>query len=118
MRQDHDLFQSFLDLVRRQAPELLPICRYLILGPYLAQGLLAEHSRAPTVRELIALKRIVERHGPDLGGTLNRLLEASGKSPAVRVEIQIDRLLELDPSQWTHPSHVLDPPISDLGELL
>ena len=53
-----------------------------------------------------------------MGGQLARLLEASGKSPAVRVEIQIDRLLELDPAQWTHPSQALVRPIAGASELL
>ncbi len=118
MRDDHDPTTALLDLLRRHAPELLPVCRYLILGPYLAEGLLGDLSRPPTVRELITLKRHVERHGGSLGRVLVRLLEASGKSPAVRVEIQLDRLLELDPSLWTHPSHVLDRPQPDAEELL
>ena len=75
--------------------------------------MLSEHSRPPTVGELIALKRVVERHGPSMGGLLASLLAASGRSPAVRVEFQLDRLLELGPSLWTHPSAVLDRPVSD-----
>ncbi len=118
MPDDRDPTTALLDLLRRHAPELLPICRYLVLGPYLAQGLLADVSRPPAVRELIALKRVVEARDPSLGGVLRRLLEASGKSPAVRVELQLDRLLELDPSLWTHPSYVLEKPISDPAELL
>ncbi len=86
--------------------------------PYLADIILTEHSHPPTVRELIALKRVVEQHGPAFGGLLANLLEASGRSPAVRVEIQLDRLLELDPSLWTHPSQALDRPVSDAADLL
>ncbi len=118
MRDDQDSLSLLLDLLRQHAPELLPACRFLILGPYLAGAMLAEHSRPPTVRELIALKRLVDRHGQVLAGLLARLLEASGKSPAVRIQIQIDRLLEVDPSLWTHPSHVLDRPFADAAELL
>ncbi len=97
-------------------PGTLPVCRFLIRGPYLATTMLTEHSRPPTVRELMNLKRLVDRHGPTHRGLLAKLLEASGKLPAVRVEIPLDRLLELDPSLWTHPSHVLDRPISDAAE--
>ncbi len=118
MPDDRDPMTSLLDLLRRHAPELLPICRYLILGPYLAGAMLSEHSRPPTVRELIALKRAVDRHGPSLATYLTSLLAASGKSPAVRIELQLDRLIELDPSLWTHPSHVLEKPIPDAAELL
>ncbi len=53
--------------------------------------MLSEHSRAPTVRELIALKRVVDLHGSGLAAFLASLLEASGKSPAVRAELQLDR---------------------------
>ena len=118
MPDPHDPIQELLDILRQHAPELLPVCRFLILGPYLAAVVLAEHSRQPTVRELITLKRVIERHGPGKAGMLASLLEASGKSPAVRVEIQLDRLVELDPSLWTHLSQVLERPVADAGELL
>ena len=116
--QNQDAMPALLALLHRHNPELLPICRFLILGPYLADALLSTHSRPPTVRELIALKRAVEQHGPYLTGLLASLLEASGKSPAVRIETQLDRLLELDPVLWNHPSQVLDRPISDAADLL
>ena len=118
MQVPQDAMPSLLALLRQQAPELLPACRFLILGPYLAGAMLSEHSRPPTVRELIALKRVVERHGPTLSGLLASLLEASGRLPAVRAEIQLDRLLELDPSLWSHPSQVQGRPFSDGSELL
>jgi len=92
-------------------PRLLP-------GPLLAGAVVGEPSRPPTVRELIALKRAVEHHGPSMTALLASVIEASGQSPAVRIETQLNRLLELDPALWTHPSHVLERPHSDVAELL
>ena len=118
MRILQDPMEALLALLRHHAPELLPGCRCLILGPHFAGPALNDCSRPPTIREVIALKRVVERHGPALCRPLADLLEASGSFPAVRAEIQLDRLLELDPSLWIHPAQVLDHPISDTADLL
>ncbi len=118
MKDQHDSMQSLLELLRHQAPELLSVCRYLVLGPFFSEGLLGEHSRPPAVRDLIMLKRVVERHRPDMAGVVIGLVEASGMYPAVRVESQLDRLIELDPAQWFHPAYVLDRPISGASDLL
>ncbi len=118
MRDHQDPIQDLLELLGDHAPELLPTCRYLILGPYLSEGLLGDHTCPPTVRDLIMLKRVVERHGPGMTGLLTSLVAASGRSPAVRVESQLDRLLELDPTQWRIPAATLDPPAATASDLL
>ncbi len=47
MRDDRDPMRSLLDLLRRHAPELLPVCRYLILGPFLAGAMLSDTPARP-----------------------------------------------------------------------
>ena len=99
MPHDEDPNRALLDFLRRHAPELRPICRWLMLGPYICGNYLQEFTRPPTVRELVRLKRVIEGDGHRFNGMLRGLLEASGKSPAVQIEIHLDRLVELDPSQ-------------------
>lgn len=118
MPDDESPLHAFFDLLRRQAPELLPVCRWLLVGPWLADGFFRESTRPPTVRELVTLKRLIHREGPRFNGLFASFLEASGRAPAVRVESHLDRMIELDPTLWTHPNQVMGRPFSDSADLL
>ncbi|MEM7353285.1 MAG: hypothetical protein AAF657_20990 [Acidobacteriota bacterium] len=115
---DESQLAALFDTLRDESPELIPICRWLVLGPWLASTVLPEHARPPSVSELVALKTRVERAGTHYAGLLEALLSASGAAPAIRIEAQLDRLLELDPTLWSHPAQVLDRPFCDAAELL
>jgi hypothetical protein len=118
MHEDESQPHAFQHLLAHKAPELLPIFRWLLAGPWLADGFFRELTRPPTVAELVRLKRMIKREGPRFNGLLASFVEASGQAPAVRVEAQLDRMLELDPSLWTHPNQVMDRPFSDSADLL
>ncbi len=118
MPHEEDPVPALFELLGRESPELRPICRWLLLGPYLGSTVLGEYSRPPTVPEMVRLKRLIEQHGAHFNGLLDNLIEASGQAPAVRLATHLDRLLELDPALWTHPAQVLDRPHSDTAELL
>ena len=102
MPHEEDPVSALFELLGRESPELRPICRWLLLGPFLSSTMLGEYSRPPTVREMLHLKRLIEHHGAHFNGLLDNLVEAS-KAPDVRLATHLERLLELDPNLWTHP---------------
>lgn len=106
------------DLLDREAPNLRPVCRWLIVGPELAAAILAEHSRPPVAAELTALVRLLERRAPELVDVGLWLVEASEHAEAVRVELQLDRLIAADIDAWEYPTQALDRPLPDLERLL
>ena len=106
------------DLLGREAPELIPICRWLIVGPELSAAILAEHCRPPTAAELTTLVRLLEHRAPDLVASGLWLVEVSEHTEAVQVELQLDRLIAADIDAWEYPTQALDRPLPDFERML
>ncbi len=106
------------DLLGREARHLCPACRWLIVGPDLSAAILAEHARPPTAAELTELVRLVERRAPELAAAGRWLVEGSEHAEAVRVELQLDRLVATDVDAWEYPSQALERPLADFELLL
>ena len=109
---------TLFDLLDREAPDLRPVCRWLIVGPELAAAILADHARPPTAAELTALMRLLDRRAPDLLAAGQWLVEGSEHAAAVRVELQLDRLVATDIDAWEYPTQALEQPLADFEQLL
>ncbi len=109
---------TLFDLLDREAPDLRPVCRWLIVGPELAAAILADHARPPTAAELTALMRLLGRRAPELLAAGQWLVEGSEHAAAVRVELQLDRLVATDIDAWEHPTQALERPLADFEQLL
>ncbi len=111
-----DLF-AFL---ARQRRDYRPICRWLVLGPEMAQLLRprVEDAPCPRLDELLDLLRLVDTKRPSLRPAVTWLAAASEHFEALRHHLQLDVLLSLDADSWTHPIQVLPKPRCANIELL
>ncbi len=102
-------------LVKTEDPGLLPVIRWLLLGPRLATLVLPEIP-PPSASELLDLLRLLRAREPSLSPVGEELIRSSRHGEEAWLEICVDRLLEH--SDWEHPTQVLERPRPDFGKLL
>lgn len=111
-------FKALLEFLKDQPQDFQPICRWLMLGSSLAQGVIPDHAREPSLEDLLELLRLLRSERRDLIDTATLLMAASPHAEGLRVEIQLDFLVERDPDSWNHPVQILLPPRSPYSALL
>lgn len=109
---------ALFEILAREAAELRPACRWLIVGPEMATAILGQHARPPTVDDLTRLVRLLEDQAPELMPVGWWLVNASDHAEATQAEIQLDQLIAADLDAWQHPTQVLDRPRPDFELLL
>jgi len=111
----YELLDRLFAVVAAEDAELLPGCRWLVLGRRLATLLTV--GEAPTLEQLVTLQRVLHRRRePALEDVGRRLAANSEHREAAEIQICLDLLLERP--DWHHPTQVLDPPIPDFARLL
>ncbi len=108
------LLEHLLSRVESADPGLLPVCRWLALGPQLGKLILPESE--PSAADLTSLLRLLRDKEPPLLAFGEDLARASEHREAAWLELCVDRLLEQD--GWQHPTQVLERPRPDLDHLL
>ncbi len=106
--------KHLFDVVAEEEAELLPGCRWLILGPRLAA--IVAPDEAPSAGQLITLLRLLRRQAPELEALGRALVYHSEHGEQADVEACVDKLLEVP--NWQHPSQVLPRPRPDFRKLL
>lgn len=116
-QQDLRALFAFLE---RQRRDFRPICRWLVLGPEMSRLVRPrqEDITCPRLDELLDLLRLVDAKRPSLRPTVAWLAAGSSHCAALQSHLQLDVLLRLDPTRWTHPSQVLPKPRCANIELL
>jgi len=110
----YEELERLFAVVAEEGAELLPGCRWLVLGPQLG-AIVAPHE-APALDQLVALLRLLRRREPELEELGRELAGNSEHGEAAYVEICVDRLLEVP--GWHHPTQVLERPRPDFRQLL
>jgi hypothetical protein len=110
------LFENLLARVEAERPELLPVCRRLVLGPDLGRLILP--GAAPSAADLVALLRLLRDREPSLLPLGEDLTRSSEHHEAAQVELCVDLLIAHEDQDWQHPSLVLDRPRPALDKLL
>lgn len=108
------LLERLLSRVESEDPDLLPVCRWLMLGPLLGKLILPESE--PSAADLTSLLRLLRDQEPPLLAFGEDLARASEHREAAWLELCVDRLLEQD--DWQHPTQVLERPRPDPDKLL
>ncbi len=118
---------TLLEHVARVEPQLLPVCRWLVLGRRLAPLILSNRAegdestpfmRAPTLDDLVRLLRSIEGTAPELEAHARSIIAESELGARAEIEAGLDRLLDADKSRWAHPTQVLSRPYPELSDLL
>ena len=112
-RPNAETLTRFFELLDRDARELSPVCRWLILGPELSTAILADHARPPTLDDLVTLLRLLEREVPELLPLGYWLVDASDLAAEARAEFLLDQVLAAAPDSWEHPTKILERPWPD-----
>jgi hypothetical protein len=108
----YELLDRLFAVVAAEDAELLPGCRWLVLGRRLATLLTV--GEAPTLEQLVTLQRVLHRRRePALEDVGRRLAANSEHREAAEIQICLDLLLERP--DWHHPTQVLDPPVPDFA---
>ena len=109
-----DRLERLFAVVAAEAPELLPACRSLVLGPRLGALVLPEPP--PGGEELASLLRLLRRQAPELLALGRELVETADAGETALIELCVDKLLQS--SDWQHPTQVLERPRPDFEKLL
>ncbi len=116
IEQDHAA--ALLEHVAEADPELLPACRWLVLGRRLAPRILGQVGRAPATGELVRLLHLVDSQAPEVKALARSMIAASGQGAEAEIEFGLDRLAAAPEARWTHPTQVLSRPCPDFRALL
>ncbi len=114
--QDH--VAALLKHVGKAQPELLPVCRWLVLGPQLAPLIFRQEGREPVLDDLVRLLHLFDGEAPELESLMRGLVADSELGAEAGVEVGLDRLIATEASKWFHPTQVLSRPYPDPGALL
>ncbi len=115
---EQDLAVALLEHVAAADPELLPACRWLVLGRQLAPLILEQEGRAPVFSDLVRLLRAVAGQTPELEQTARSMVASNEMGTEAQVEAGLEQLVEADAARWAHPVQVLSRPRPELGALL
>ncbi len=106
--------EQLFALVAEEDAELLPACRWLVLGSRLGTIMIA--AEEPTLDEFVAVLRLLRRRAPELDELSRILVDHSEHGREAYVEVCVDRLLES--KDWKHPTMVLERPRPEFRKLL
>lgn len=110
--------QRLLEALEGQASDLIPTCRWLIVGRHLADVLGSDISPEPDLDQLLKFMRWVQHQEPQLIDTATLLAATSPLAEQLHIEVQLDALAARNPIAWNHPVQVLARPRSPYGVLL
>ena len=102
--------KRLLGLLEKQANDLVPTCRWLIVGRHLAETLDSDFCREPSLDQLLQLMRWAKDQDPALIDSATLLAAASPHAEELHIEVQLDALVDPDPDAWNHPVQILARP--------
>ena len=109
---------AFFGRVASSAPDLLPACRWLLMGPSLARWVCPTDGVEPSLPEMIELLRFLDGEELEIEAVGHALATTSLHLDEARIEHGLDRLLGAEEDQWTHPAVVLGRPCPKFTDLL
>ncbi|MCP3960513.1 MAG: hypothetical protein GY719_21925 [bacterium] len=109
---------TFFSRIEARGPGLLPACRWLLMGPALADWVCPTDGMEPTLPEMIELLRLLDDEEPEVETVGRALLTSSPHLGEAKIEHGLDRLLHADEGRWTHPGVVLGRPCAEFTDLL
>ncbi len=109
------LLQQLFALLSAEHPDLIPTCRWLLLGPELAPIVLPQ-VEGPTPDDLVTLLRLLRDDAEDFFEIGKTLAHNSEHEQEAIAELCVDQLMEY--SNWEHPTQILERPRPDFGQLL
>ncbi len=115
--EQHDA-AALLELVAKADPDLLPACRWLVLGRRLAPSILKQEGRVPVFGELVRLLHLVDGEASELEAMARSMVAGNELGAEAEVEARLDQLVAAHASEWAHPAQVLRRPFPELGALL
>ncbi len=115
---EQDNAAALLEHVAAVDPELLPACRWLVLGGRLAPMIINQEGRVPEFGDLVRLLHVTGGQAPELEEMVRSMVAGNELGAEAAVEAGLDLLVEADASRWAHPVQVLSRPRPELGALL
>lgn len=110
--------QRLLSFLEDQTTDFRPAVRWLMLGRTMAESLMSDFVREPDLDQLLGLMRLIKNEEPELIDTVTLLAASSPHAEQLRIEVQLDFLVDRDPGAWNHPVQILLRPRSPYGVLL
>lgn len=110
-------FHALVEHLEAEAPDLVPVCRWLACGPRLASSILGAGARQPTEKELARLAGALES-APSSTALAGRALLAAHSRLIAAAGVALERLLAAGDDVWSHPTEILGRPCPSFRDIL
>lgn len=107
---------ALVEHVTTHAPDLLAVCRWLLVDPRLAPLILDRDTNPPSAADLARFLRLL-RAAPPGAASAGHALWLARSRLAAELDLALERLLAEDEDDWHHPVEILGRPCPDFAAL-
>ncbi len=108
--------EALVEHVTAHAPDLLTVCRWLLVVPRLVPLIFGQDARPPSAADLSRFLRLLRAAPPEAAAAGHALLIARSRL-AAELDLALERLLAAAEHEWRHPSEILGRPCPDFAAL-